>query len=255
MTSMDEPIVFILGAPRSGTSLLMRMLLVNQPLVGGTDAESQVYALKRKKAYLTQAALAHPYFKKLIRESDLRDLANSNNDFVQLFWSAVEFYLHQHTEKKVFMEKSPIHTLFWRQILKDYLEVQFILVERNPSATIHSMVTTRWIPIPFKGLGYNPVFKFLPYIFATLLSYEYFIEAERIKSFGNAAIVKYEEMVQKSPDDLRISFSKMLGVELSELYIERPFSPEASSRERKLHTDRIDGYKSNTPRSILWLHK
>ena len=48
----DNPYVFILGAPRSGTTLLYRMLIKGQPHILGVDPlESQFYSKFAQKPF------------------------------------------------------------------------------------------------------------------------------------------------------------------------------------------------------------
>jgi hypothetical protein len=242
--------LFILGAPRSGTSLLMRMLLVKQPDVSGADAESQVYALDHQKKYSVESALRHPYFIKLLSRETLEQFASSSDSFVSLLKKASKRVLED-SGNEIFIEKSPIHTLFADLLHRDFNSPRFLLVEREPGAVIHSMVQTKWIPIPIKRFKDFTVLRLIPYFSATLLYYNYHLAINRFKSQYSHSCIRYEEIVGMSPNELKEHLSRLIGIELRPLFIERPFSPEAASMERKIHQDRIDAFRSRTPRLIL----
>lgn len=233
----------------------MRMLMVGQPKIVGADAESQVYALDSIKRYHVDEAKEHPYFKKLLPEADIDRLAVSVKSYRHFLREGINRSFELSEGAESFIEKSPIHTLYYSQILQDYPNAEVILVSRNYGAIAHSMVWARWIPIIGKRLAEIPILRIIPYLAAVVICYDYQQVIQSLKKDIDYKLVQYEELVKLDRQEAREYLSGLIGIDLEPLYIERPFSPEASSRERTLHTDRISAFKRSTPQLILWLEE
>ena len=235
----------------------MRMFMVNQPRVIGADAESQAFALDAARAYSSKAAMAHPYFVKLLPDEEERQwLADGASSFSNLLKRAADHLLNRSEHKEaVFIEKSPIHTLFYPKIHVDFEKPRFVVVVREEGAIIHSMVQARWIPLIGKRVKEIYGLRVIPYLAATLICFDYMDVISSFKRTHEYHEVRYEHLVTLHPDEARKYLSRLIGIDLEPLYIERPFSPEASSRERTLHLDRTHAYISKTPRFIIHLNE
>lgn len=127
----------------------------------------------------------------LLPEVDRGQLSNSFNSYRDYLREGVNRSFELNERGEVFIEKSPIHTLYYSQLLHDYPNAEVILVSRDYGAIVHSMVRARWIPLLGKKLSETPFFRLIPYLAAVVVSYDYFLAIESLKKQVDYKLVRY----------------------------------------------------------------
>lgn len=240
--------IFIIGPPRSGTSLVLFMLVRGQNHIAGTHIESQFYHWIKVNPFRKEVYREQRYFLDLMTAEEIDVVFDRSKDPMDFFRNAMQA-VGEKTGKQIFVEKSPNHTFYWKEILRDFPDAAFILLHRNPCAVVHSVVKTQWIPLHVERLpGPLGRSKFLKYLNAMLLYARYHWYIRGIKKSPRCALELQYEAVILGGTELRQVFADTLGVEMDELYISRPFSAETQHRDYKLDSSRIEGYKKNMPR-------
>lgn len=235
--------IFILGAPRSGTSLLLYMLVRNQPHVSGSDLESKFYAIANKLPYQPETFLNDVYFKSILSGNEINNIYKKSTNAIGFFRNVIKYKTDQ-VGANCFVEKSPIHTLYYKQIVNDFDNVSFILIYRNPAANIHSIATTKWIDLPCDKFPFQlKKNKSIRYFFSIMHYYKYwFICKEVEKKKETVLVLNYENIIlEKAEIKEQLEFAT--GVKLSPLFIARPFSSEVTHKNTGFDKSRVDDYK------------
>lgn len=242
----------MLGAPRSGTTLMYGMLLRGQQTLGGIRMESFLYNRSHTLPYTEKTIENWQYLRTLLEETGQNpaEMLQKHQDFFEIYADAANTFLDQR-EFAYFVEKSPIHTAWYREIARDYPDSKWVIISRHPLANVHSIAKTRsrWFSLgvdklPF-GLGEKPFFRYLN---ATVRFYFYWQVIRKARKFPNAVVDVYYEDVVADPEEFRKLLEEKLGVEMNPL---QPIRPSASSVDsddsRKFHTRNIEGYKEKMP--------
>lgn len=159
MSIKSSPPVFIVGMPRSGTTLLSNLLNASEEIYFPQETHffSQLNKFKKnegklkktfEKFYLNKNEI---YFKSWNLDiNKIEELAGLNEK--ELFEKLI--YLLQLQNKKQFEnwgEKTPIHFVYIPQILKFYPNAKFIHIIRDPRDVFNSMIASSWVKIfPFE---------------------------------------------------------------------------------------------------------
>ncbi len=244
--------VFVLGAPRSGTSMILYMLINGQPTFVGSRHESKFYTIALKKPFVEETFLNDEYFKSLLGEEVVKLLFAESQNHFEFFNKAMD-YSRQKMSAPNFVEKSPMHTVYYKKIPKSFPNVGLILINRHPAANIQSIAFTKWINLlsdkfPF-GLGRN---LYIRYIFASLMFHEYWKDSKKIEKDPNTLItICYEDVILEKVD-LRAKLSEVFGIEFNPLFVSRPFSNAVTHTNEGYDKDRVNGYKKIMPKSIQY---
>ena len=242
--------IFIVGAPRSGTSLLLYMLVRNQPEVSGSNFESKFYAIANKRTFEKHTFLNDEYFGSLLSEAEINSLFDKSFNARDFFKNVIQYKTAKESSS-CFVEKSPIHALFYKKILADFDNVSFILIYRNAAANIHSIATTKWIDLfcdKFPDRLRNN--KSIRYFFAITHYYKYWATCKEIEKLKETVLtLQYEDIVlEKSA--IKESLENVIGKELSPLFIARPFSSEVVHKNSGFDKSRVDDYQQKMPLRI-----
>lgn len=145
-------IIFILSLPRSGSTLLQKVLMTNAG--AATISESwllpPLYYMDKPGAYAEYAhwgaRLAHD---DLLECVGRENFSSKRADFIRSV-----FQLCAGNDASSFIEKTPRNALFCREILQDFPEEMFIVLWRNPLDIVSSIISTwgkgRWNLYAFK---------------------------------------------------------------------------------------------------------
>ncbi len=244
--------LFVLGAPRSGTTLLINFLVMNQPKIFGTVQESQFYTTACRKPFVLNTYLNDRYFCKLFEPSEIEDLFSISASHIEFFNNAIKRKLKE-SNKSVFVEKSPMHTLFYEEITRDFNNAEFILINRNPFSNIQSIAFTKWISLPSDKLpDWVSSNKSIRYFFSTYLFYKYWKVSKEVSKHPKCKLtLSYEDVILEKVN-VKQELEKALGFELNELYVARPYSDAVTHKNRILDKSRIDDYKNVMPRSVQY---
>ena len=244
--------IFILGAPRSGTTLLINMLVINQSHIFGSAFESQFYTTTLRQPYSLESFTGSTYFKSLLNEEEAKKIFQQSKDQISFFRNTISYCLDREG-KSVFAEKSPMHTLFHKELYRDFENVVFILIKRNLCANVQSIAFTKWIPLNTDGL---PSFisnnKSIRYFFATLHLYKYWKAQKDLEKHPACKLsIQYEDIILEKVN-MKELLRGALGFEPDELFVSRPFSDAVKHRNYGLDKSRVEDYKNVMPVGIQY---
>jgi hypothetical protein len=217
-TDMSSRLAFVVGPPRSGSTLLMRIL----------NATSQVYS--RYEPHLFPA-LAHlgfwetvdkaPY-DQLQAQQAIRAFVDDMPGGEQDYWDACRAYLDvlygrmlktAPSGEKYFLDKTPANSLVLPFMAKVYPNAKFIILTRHPAAIFASFANSFFDGDFQAAVDFNPVLaRYVPVMAAFL----------RDKPI-NHLHVKYEDLVTDPEGQLQ---------RISE-FLEIPYEPDAVNYQKK----------------------
>lgn len=240
----------MMGAPRSGTTLLQSLLIRNQPLFTGSRFESQLYNMYRHRPYRWEEIKDHNFYNELVTADELKQLFEANQDYLHLFCAYAERAMEK-KGKTFFSDKYPIHTLWYKEIARDFPQSRWIVITRNPVATVHSYAMTRiqWWRIWADGLplGLSKV-KWIRYLNATWVYYSYSRVLPKVSAQPNCLFtIAYEDLVNE-PALFSKQFAETTGIQLAELDPGAPASSVNAVRKDAFMKESLDAYKSQMPR-------
>ncbi len=199
MSSVNPPI-FIVGMPRSGTTLLSNLLNASEEIYFPQETHffSQLDKYKKNKSKLKNSFnnfyfnKNEIYFKSWNLDSQKIDGLNSYNE-KELFEDLI--CLLQKQNKKQFEswgEKTPIHFVYINEILKIYPKAKFVHIIRDPRDVFISMIASSWVKIfPFEE-------KISQYKISCQI---------HLSTHENICSVKYEDLVKEPEKNLKKIFS------------------------------------------------
>ncbi|MDD5070450.1 MAG: sulfotransferase [Candidatus Omnitrophica bacterium] len=152
--SFGSELLFLIGFPRSGTTLLLR-LLKNHPKIFVNPRETCFFTailndkninwdLSQQKNYqkICKRILNLPvknYFPYLNQQQIVEILNNPNHDYADIYYQLITKSSKCVGEKySYFLEKTPYHCTAVSRIIALYPEAKFIYITRDPKATIAS---------------------------------------------------------------------------------------------------------------------
>ncbi len=119
-TISDLNVIFIIGAPRSGTTLLQKILSSHTGLFSiqdetGIFSYQNIFDLKRKHFGLSD-------------QEQLR-LFKESKDIIDFFERGVKMIPHEHNQ--MFVEKTPQHIMYLKFLMKHFPNAKFIHIVRD----------------------------------------------------------------------------------------------------------------------------
>ncbi len=226
MTAPAKPqMLFVIGAPRSGTTMLEHMLSAHSMIEGGPEPH-----LLTPLAHLGiwDKVDKAPYDHVLAAESQklfVAQLPNGEADY----WAACRAYcdhlygryMETHPEKSICLDKTPAYGLVLPFIGKVFPDGKFVVLTRHPLAMFSSFANSFFDGDYQTANQYNPIVnRYVPALAAFLRQTEVpFIH------------VRYEDLV-KAPEEW---FEKICT------YIGIPYEPEAIEYGKKDQDDRPKG--------------
>jgi len=141
-TISPKKIVFVVGAPRSGTTLLQRILTVH-PELFSIEFETGIFS------YQNIFSRRHFGFSK----EQLKSLFENSKDLVNFFHNSIEI-LENQNPGKTFVEKTPQHILHLRFLIKHFPNAKFVHIYRDGrdcylSSLEHPNIPQRHSPASF----------------------------------------------------------------------------------------------------------
>ena len=208
---MKPRMLFVIGAPRSGTTMLERMLSTHSMIQGGPEPH-----LLTPLAHLGVWGKVDkaPYDHVLAAESQkifVGELPNQEQDY----WEACRAYcdvlygryLQVHGDLPICLDKTPAYALVLPFIAKVFPDAKFVVLTRHPLALFSSFANSFFDGDYAVAQQYNPILdRYVPALAA-------FLRQEEVPFLH----VRYEDLVQ----DSEAGFAKICD------YIEIPFEEAA----------------------------
>lgn len=197
----DPAPIFIVGAPRSGTSLL-RNLLNRHPAIGLCDESYYfyyVYARRRAFGDLVEAAARRRLVDRYLATRRVRRLGIPLDDLASLlmregttyagfFTALLRFYATCHGKRR-YGEKTPQHAFFIPTLREWYPRCRIIHLIRDPRDVVGSLLRVPW--------GRRNV------LVNARLWRDCVLAAERWRDGGNLLAVRYEQLVADPESELQ----------------------------------------------------
>src|ERR1044072_3474104 len=195
MSSRGENLIFLISQPRAGSTMLQRML--GSHLAIHTVGEPwlmlhPLYAL-RSEGY--DAEYSAPTARQAVEEF-LRTIPSGEDEYLEgvrrMCTHLYETSLAT-SAKRYFLDKTPRYYLVIRELVRVFPEAHYIILFRNPLATLHSIIRT-WIKDQWGWLYY--------YRNDLMEAPRLVLEAARLAG-ERAMVVHYEQLVQNPQNELR----------------------------------------------------
>lgn len=222
---MEYKMVFLIGPPRSGTTMLERMLSSHSLIQGGPEphiltplAHLGVWAKVDKAPYdHILSAEAQKLF--------VEQLPNKENDY----WKACRAYcdvlysqyLIAKGNKRICLDKTPAYSLVLPFIAKVYPDAKYIILTRHPLATFSSFANSFFDGDYKVANEHNPILnRYIPAIAD-------FLRKKEVDLYH----IRYEDLVKKPEEQ----FEKIC------YFLEIPFEPEAIDYGKSEEENRQQG--------------
>jgi hypothetical protein len=195
--------IFIISLPRSGSTLLQRIIATNKEV--HTVSETWLllpflFCLKKEGQY---SKYWHRTTNKAIGDF-IGTLPNKNHDFFEATKNfALDLYLKSSSGNKYFLEKTPRYNLILSEILQVFPDGKFILLVRNPVSIMNSIINT-W------GKGSWNLYKYKVDL------YEGFDNMINCFStnYDKFLLIKYEDILENS-NYISMKLEKFLGIQIT----------------------------------------
>lgn len=208
MTSESISPIFIFSLPRSGSTLLQRMLGAHPKIE--TVAEPWIllpsfYALKSSGV---RAEYSHRNLSTAVREF-CGELKNGRSDYRQATrdWALKLYEGTLEADVEYFIDKTPKYSLVAEEIMETFSKAKFIFLWRNPLAILASMMET-WADGKWNLYYYEP---------DLYQGVQNLVNAAQRNS-GASISLRYEDLVQ-SPEAEAIRILEFLGLNGAERVI------------------------------------
>lgn len=149
----DKRLAFVVGFPRSGTTLLAGLLNSHSKICASPETQFYTQAMRcnrfRKSDYAPQALKRIYTSTRLsdlnIEPSKIEFLVNdSHNSLTDFFANLLNTYSERKKSCSIIVEKSPDHIKYLPQIINDFPRSKIIAITRDPRAAISSLTRTTW---------------------------------------------------------------------------------------------------------------
>ena len=116
-----EKLIFVIGTPRSGTTLLQKIL----------ESHNSLYSIHSETAIFSFRNFFNPKRNLFLLEDTVKNsILKVSKDNIDFFSRCVN-YLNQHNKGKVFVEKTPQHIIHLSFLIKHFPNAQFVHILRD----------------------------------------------------------------------------------------------------------------------------
>lgn len=198
--------IFLVGAPRSGTTILQSLLAAHPEVISFPESKFFHYLLYDQFAGKLPNRM-EAFFKDEIKRPELlKDFDDSQTVEIKTSWFVgILDSLAAEQNKSIWVEKTPEHMYFIDDIERFLPDVKFIHILRNGMDTIASMYEATKSFNELWGAGWDLNHCIERWEYAMLTSHKYVNKSNHI-------LVKYEELLDDKTKILR-EICKFMGIE------------------------------------------
>ena len=218
--NMEDRLIFLIGAPRSGTTLLARILSAHT-LIYGRAEPHLITPIAHLGYYGTvQKAPYDPINAEQAIRGFVADLPRREADYLDALRAYTDILYSRMLDtapgKRFFLDKTPAYALVLPFLTKLYPRSRYVVLTRNPLAVLASYAGS------FFGGDYDVAVSHNPILQRYVPALAGFLRAARVP----AVHVKYEELVQDPEAHVR-RVCEYLGVDFEPEMIEYGRSGES----------------------------
>ena len=202
--------IFIFSLPRSGSTLLQRILGSHDEIVTASEpwVLLPIFYIFRQEGVVSEYSHTTSYaavndLVSLLPKGEL-DMRNLINKFVRDLYGKLAC-----NDEKYFLDKTPRYHLIAEEIIKTFPEAKFIYLWRNPLSIVASIVN---------GLN-NGAWKMYNYDIDLFRGLNSLIESHK-EHEGKSISVRYEDIVSSNSNSLQRIF-KYLSIEIDKVEINK----------------------------------
>lgn len=199
-TISESQIYFVMGTPRSGTTLLQKIL----------ESHSKLFSIHGETAIFSYQNFWDNNRKHFeLSKSEIKELLSISSDNVNFFENGVNNLLNNNPGK-IFIEKTPQHIKHLDFLIRHFPKAKFIHIVRDGRDCYCSARKHPWIP-QSKSIS-------------TFSKYYNRCLSQGIKSFSNPNVytLKYENLV-RDPKNVLVKLMEFLNLELEEEQLDSAF--------------------------------
>jgi hypothetical protein len=138
----DDKLIFIISQPRSGSTLLQRMLGTHSSIQTTSEPWLMLPTLSAVRDGKSRAIYNGSWCREAIHEF-LREIPSGKNAYFNAVQNmALELYSEALSGKEYFLDKTPRYFYIIPELLRTFPNARFILLIRNPLAVLASIITT-----------------------------------------------------------------------------------------------------------------
>ena len=223
---MEEKLVFIIGAPRSGSTLLARMLGAHSRIEA--PAEPHIMTPLAHLGYYDR--VDHAPYDPIISQIGIRelvaDLPHGEDDYLNAlrqYTNALYAGLLDKHPADLLLDKTPAYALVLDFLVRLYPQARYVVLTRNPMAIWSSVIESFFDGDHEMAHRHNPILeRYVPAIARFL--------RERPAPIHP---IRYEELV-KAPEDHMRSLSEFLGLNFEQAMVDYGDAGNATSAARGL---------------------
>jgi Sulfotransferase family len=155
---MTKPPIFIVGCPRSGTTLLTQMLDRHPSLAVCKETHFERLVYRRRKAFgdlsdlsrrrvlIAEYLASRPMQRAGLDSPELADrLSREATSYKAMFTSIIRYYADSQDKPRC-GEKTPHHALFLETLCEWFPNAVILHMIRDPRAAVASLQNARWAP-------------------------------------------------------------------------------------------------------------
>lgn len=199
----ESKLIFIISQPRSGSTLLQKLISNNESVDTVSEPWLLLPLLSVYKPELVSASYNYPVA--LTGFFDYLKKKEAEDEFRQGLKKLILGLYKVKTASQFFVDKTPRYYEIIPEIASLFPQAKFLILKRNPFASLHSMLST------WSGGGID--YKLFGTFYRDFLKAPFLIQdfCEKNGSQENVRIVRYEEIVS-APEKEVSALYKWLGI-------------------------------------------
>ncbi|GMT45767.1 MAG: hypothetical protein IEMM0006_1599 [bacterium] len=233
--------VFIFGLPRSGTTLLQRILMANPEIASASEPWILLPFLYARKQTGILAEYSHNVAYLAINDF-INNLPNKEVDYYKELEGFVSSLYAKYciNNEKYFLDKTPPYLYIIPEIIKTFPNAKFIFLFRNPVQILSSVMNT------WGNGGFDTLYRWIDNLFSgpKLLAEGF------LMSSGKSIGIRYEDLirepdktVKKLCDYLQLKFNKSMLSDFNNQELKGFVDPTGIKNYNKIDNSPLDKWK------------